>query len=528
MPTSMIGLTARARDEARMDVEQEFTLKRRDYERFRDLILEKSGLYFPKEKRLSLERGLTESLEDSTYSDLDKYYGVLESANSSHREWDRLVSSLTVGETYFYRNTGHFDALANRVLPELIARRSQASRRLRIWSAGCATGEEPYSIAMLLRELIPDLDTWNIRILATDINRTSLKRAQAGLYSSWSFRGVDKNIQERCFSQDGEKQWAIADEIKQMVTFDYVNLVGDSYPSATNNTGAMDVILCRNVTIYFSREVTQTVTNRFYECLVGGGWLIPGASEPSMLFYQAFQQCSFPRAIMYRKPAEPHVSTQPRLPSRPILTNATGPEMVTTARPQPRVEDKTTAQPDPEPSPVSAAPDSYETAVSLVRRGHLDSAIAELRAKLDQEPDFDPAYHMMGKIYANKGDLKEAQHWCEQAVERDKLRPEPYYTLSMVYQQCGLQAKAIEVLSKGIYLDRDFVLAHYGLAQLHKHQGNDKLARKSLQDAQRILADRPKFEQVREGDGMVAGTLLQLVETELATRNGAGPSGPSG
>ena len=231
---------------------QELELVRTDYERFRDLVLERSGLYFSEDKRQALRRGLAEALEASTCAGLDEYYELLRSSPSTHPEWDLVVSALTVGETYFFRNKGHFDALAKHILPEIIAQREHSSRRIRIWSAGCATGEEPYSVAIALRELIPNLESWNILILATDINRDALRKAREGLYGAWSFRGVERCIQDRYFRLNGKKQFAIADGIKRLVTFDYLNLVEDRYPSLANNTNGMDVILCRNVTIYFT------------------------------------------------------------------------------------------------------------------------------------------------------------------------------------------------------------------------------------------------------------------------------------
>ncbi len=179
-------------------------LTQTDYEHFRDLILERSGLHFPEEKQHSLRRGLAEALEASTCSSLDEYYELLRYSPSTHREWDQVVRALTVGETYFLRNKGHFDALATHILPEIIARREHSSRRIRIWSAGCATGEEPYSVAITLRELIPNPESWNILILATDINRDALRKAREGLYGAWSFRGVEKRIQDHYFHLNGK------------------------------------------------------------------------------------------------------------------------------------------------------------------------------------------------------------------------------------------------------------------------------------------------------------------------------------
>jgi len=503
-------------------MDKEFKLTQTDYQRFRDLVLKRSGLYFPEEKQHSLRRGLAEALQASPCASLDEYYELLRTNSSSSVEWDRVVSALTVGETYFLRNKGHFDALTRHILPEIIARREHSSRRIRIWSAGCATGEEPYSVAIALRELIPNLESWNILILATDINRDALRKAREGLYGAWSFRGVEKRIQDRCFRLirlNGKKQFAIADEVKRMVTFDYLNLVEDRYPSLTNNTNGMDVILCRNVTIYFTPEVTQEVLGRFRNCLVDGGWLIPGASEPNMIFYRDFEARNYPGAVLYRKPAATRAKARPApvfehvapvfqppapafQPSAPVVS-APKPE------PLPRVPDvKKERKPPP--------PDPYEAALKLLEAGQADEALVKLYEKLDQDPDFAPTYYTLGKIYANKGNLEEAQHWCERAIKKDKLHPEPYYTLSMVYQQHGMLDQATDALKKTIYLDREFVLAHYNLAQLYQQQDKTRLARKSLQNVQRLMQGKPTHEPVPEGDGLVVGRLLQLAEMGLA------------
>lgn len=503
-------------------------LTQMDYQRFRDLVLERSGLHFSADKRQALRRGLTEALTASPCTSLDEYYGLLRSSPSSSHEWDHMISALTVGETYFLRNKGHFDALTTHILPEIIARRERSSRRIRIWSAGCATGEEPYSVAIALRELIPNLESWNILILATDINRDALRKAREGMYGAWSFRGVEKRIQDRHFRLNGTRRFAIAGSIKRMVAFDYLNLVEDRYPSLTNNTNGMDVILCRNVTIYFTPEVTQKVLGRFYNCLTDGGWLIPGASEPNMVFYRDFQSRNFPGAVVYQR----QVVAQAKVRPAPVFK----PQMPVLEPPAPAFEPPRPVARAPKPEPIPWAPglkpdvkeeqkpplppppppDPYEMALALLEAGQMDEALVKLYEKLDQDPDFAPTYYTLGKIYAKKGNLEEAQHWCERAIKKDKLRPEPYYTLSMIYQQHGMLDEATDALKKTIYLDRDFVLAHYNLAQLYQQSGKERLARKALQNVQRLLEGKPRHEPVPEGDGMVAGRLLQLAEMQLA------------
>ena len=175
-----------------------------DFLRFRNLVLERSGLYFPEKRRASLEVGLFKALAATTSFtseggyDLDDYYNLLRDKNNptGKVELERLIHTLTIGETHFFRDEAQFNALATHVLPELITRKRAAAAaigpavkpQLRIWSAGCATGEEPYSIAILLTELLPDIDQWHILILATDINQESLVRARQAHYSDWSFR----------------------------------------------------------------------------------------------------------------------------------------------------------------------------------------------------------------------------------------------------------------------------------------------------------------------------------------------------
>ncbi len=491
---------------------KDFKLSQTDYERFRDFILERIGLDFPEDKRHLLTRGLAEVLTLTGNSNLDQLYLMLQSRAATNALWDQVISVLTVGETYFFRNANHWDALRTQILPELMAQREHSTRRIRIWSAGCATGEEPYSIAMLLRETIPNLDSWNILILATDLNREALRKAQEGLYGSWSFRGVDRRIQDTYFKLEG-KFYAISDHIKRMVTFNYLNLVGDKYPSLTNNTNAMDIILCRNVTIYFTPQITLEVVHRFHETLTDGGWLIPGPSEPNMVFYGDFETRNLPGTVVYQKTRSATLRAPksinvfaPMLPQVPAFTTAPAVQPVRLPG-----ENGRTAITPPKP-----AADPFGTALQLIQEGRLDEALVKLYEKLDRDAAFVPTYYTLGKIYANKGNLEEAQAWCEKAIQKDKLHAAPYYTLSLVYQEHGLADQAIDALKRAVYLDRDFVLAHYTLAQLYQRQGDQANAQRALHNALRLLENLPRDQAVPEGDGMMVGRLRESIEHEIA------------
>ncbi len=178
-----------------------------------------------------------------------------------------------------------------------------------------------------------------------------------------------------------------------MVTFDYLNLVEDRYPSLTNNTNGMDVILCRNVTIYFTPEVTKKVLDRFYNCLTDGAWLIPGASGPNMVFYQDFESRNFPGAVLYQKPAaarakaRPAPAFKPQMPAfKPLAPLVRAPE----SKPFPGVPD-VKKQEKPQPPP----PDPYEMALALLEAGQADEALVKLYEKLDQAPGFAPTYYTL-------------------------------------------------------------------------------------------------------------------------------------
>ena len=484
---------------------KDFQLTQTDYERFRGFILDRIGLDFPEDKRHLLTRGLAEVLDATGNANLDQLYLMLQGRSATSTLWDQVVSVLTVGETYFFRNTSHWEALRQQILPQIMAHREHSSRRIRIWCAGCSTGEEPYSVAMLLHETIPNLASWNILILATDLNREALRKAQLGQYGSWSFRGVDKRRQDTYF-QLADRFYAIDEQIKRMVTFNYLNLVSDPYPSLTNNTNAMDIILCRNVTIYFTPQVTLSVVGRFHEALTDGGWLIPGPSEPNMVFYGDFETRNFPGTVVYQKarpaaarPAKSFKVVAPVLPQVPAFVTETF-----------------AAAPRPASAPAKLA-DPFDAALQLIQDGQLDEALVKLYEKLDHDAAFVPTYYTLGKIYANKGNLEEAQAWCEKAIQKDKLHAAPYYTLSLVYQEHGLTDQAIDVLKRAIYLDREFVLAHHNLAQLYQQRGDTLNAQRSLHNVLRLLDNQPRDQLIPEGDGLMVGRLRELVESALGS-----------
>jgi len=342
--------------------------------------------------------------------------------------WQKLVAEMTVGESYFYRNQAQFDALRLHILPQLIEqRRALGSRYLRLWSAGCAAGEEPYSLAMLLRELLPDWRDWSIFILATDINQVFLEQAQNGLYRASAFRSeTPPDLVDRWFSRQGER-YLLDESIRQMVTFRWLNLRDSSYPNPSNFTIQHDLILCRNVTIYFSQQDTQAVVNRLHGALQEGGWLLVGHAEPQLHVYDAFQMEQVAGTILYRKSATPQAQPITAPPSAPPLQW---------------------------PDWMLQAAASEATSPPPVRPGHQEQAetLAQARRLIDRE------------------DWPQALRLLDSFENFDPYNPLVHFVRALILAHAS-RLKAIDALQQAIYCEPSFALAHYWQGELWHREG---------------------------------------------------------
>ena len=272
-------------------------------QRFKERISEKTGLRIRSQDDDNLCKVIHARTKFHKLSTPEAYYQFLNNdTDQSRHEQQELIGLLTVGESYFFRDKGQFELLKNVILPELIACR-KSERILRIWSAGCSTGEEPYSFAILVDELFPQLQDWDILILGTDINKEALERARRGVYTKWSFRMVDPLIRERYFVKRND-EWEIDEKIKRMVEFHYGNLLGNSFPVQTSQIHNMDIILCRNVFIYLNDKAISGVIKKFTATLNEGGYLITGHGELYAQNLRQLRTILFQESAVYKKISE--------------------------------------------------------------------------------------------------------------------------------------------------------------------------------------------------------------------------------
>lgn len=260
-------------------------------------VYEHCGLSFGLSSKFIVQKRIAKRLLALQIDSYQKYYYHLLYDRDAEEELDRLVELLTTSETYFFREQPQLRAFQDEILPEIVeSRRSLNLRTLRIWSAGCATGEEPYTIAMLMLEKEIDKE-WKIEIFGSDINRVCLQKARSGLYREISFRTTDSYFRNKYFEKHDDKLFRIKDEVKRHVTFGRVNL----FDMKTMMGDAFDVIFCRNVIIYFDKEAKRNVITSFYERIAPGGFLLLGHSETLLNVSTQFKLRHLKADMVYQK-----------------------------------------------------------------------------------------------------------------------------------------------------------------------------------------------------------------------------------
>lgn len=264
----------------------------------RDLIHDYCGIYFDDGSKFLLQRRLTRRLEQRQLGSFEQYYHFLRYDRKRDEELAVLVDNLTTNETYFFREVSQLRAFSEEILPEL-RERLAARKRLRIWSAGCSTGEEPYTIAIMLLESGDWWRDWEIEIIGSDINQRVLHTARKGVYKKNSHRATSPEMLSRYFLDDGKGDYRIVDRVRELVSFNYVNLLD---PFKTSLIRDLDVIFCRNVIIYFDQKAKRKVIESFWEKLREGGYLLLGHSESLINISSAFTLRTLKHDMVYQKP----------------------------------------------------------------------------------------------------------------------------------------------------------------------------------------------------------------------------------
>lgn len=390
----------------------------------------------------------------------------------SHSIVDALIRHLTITETYFFREKPVFDLLEQEILPDLIRSRQNTGRFLRIWSAGCSTGEEIYSVAMLLTRLLPDLPHWNLTLIGTDVNPSVLKQARGGTYRDWSFRMTPEAIRSRFFTRNSDQTYQLDPQVCSLVKFERHNLATDAFPSLLAGPGSFDLILCRNVLMYFAPETRRRLLQQFTQCLTAPGWFFSSLNEVASINTPALERKYSPNAIIFHKSGRELHFIQPVLPTN------TGP-----------------AQPGFEPVLATTLP----------------AAIQAATPRLTSEPvlRLTPARDWQKLATGGNGSADSVPN--QPPLQVDRLDPVPHFLEAVIQSETGDTEAALRGLRQVIFLDPDFILAHYLTGVLYHGQGKFQLAQRSWRNALVLLNRQADTDLVAHAEGITVGRFKAMI-----------------
>ncbi len=466
--------------------------------RLSDHIISRMGLYFPRERWAELENKITSASNSLGFADTASCIEWVLSSRTDQRQLEILANCLTNGETYFFRENKSLAALTARAIPDIIKAHQKTEKSIRIWSAGCSTGEEPYTLAMIVSGM-PELLGWKINILGTDINQKVLAVAEEGLYEEWSFRGVDAETRSRYFTKEANGGYRVLPEIKKLVSFMHLNLIDDVYPSLINNTNALDLILCRNVLMYFTPQNVVKIIGKFQKALVAEGWLLVSPVEISIVDQALFTPLYLSGAVLHKK-----------------KTAAVAPPAGTGIKPPAALTVKT---------PKTAAKktslnfeEMYQAAMQYYRDADYDRAIQAFSGLSGLEPADIRIFQFLSRSFANKGMLPDAEKWCLQAISANKINPASLYLLALIRIEQQRIGEAIIILRQALYLEPDFVVAHYTLANLYHRGGKETETERHLRIALQILQTVQAGTELPESEGISAGKMSEMIASINAQR----------
>jgi chemotaxis protein methyltransferase CheR len=464
-----------------------------EFERVRSLLAAAAGLVFDECRRDSLAYSVGERMSACSLATVGDYLALLAAPGASD-ELQALLNEVTIQETHFFRNPPQFRALRTHVLPQLLRRAAEdGSRRLRIWSAGCSTGEEPYSVAMLLRELLPVADGWDVRVLATDVSTRALAAARAARYGARALLAAPPDDVARWFDRERD-DYVVRPEVRSLVEFRHHNLVTEPVPFGPDEP--VDLILCRNVTIYFDRDTTRRLVTSFHESLADGGYLFLGHSETLWQLNERFRLVTLGDAFVYRRDMVAEAGLAERrtvLPDRRTgddgLPSSGDRRLARGDRRASRWEAMTRSRALPFPRTASVVPDPAPPPDPV---GEVRSALRDGR-------------------YADAAALAAA------VSVADPLRADAHSLHGLALANLGRDAEALVELRKAVYVDPLAGFAHFLLGGVQARLGDAAGAARSYRAAAEALGRSADDDVAAELGGRSVGELVDLCR-QLADR----------
>jgi len=453
---------------------------------FKALIKERCGLNFDDARNAILEDSIRKRMSIRRIKSPSVYLSVVA---SEQQEFNDLVNLVTINETYFFREHAHLKLLAERLVPERLSDKG-FSGKIRILSAGCSTGEEPYSIALYLMEKYGINDF--ISVIGVDIDSAAIEKAQKGVFGSYSFRCFPDDLKERYFEECGCNHYKIKDFVRERVEFRKLNLLSDSYPEELK---MLDIIFYRNVSIYFEPETQRRIFSNLAALLKEGGCLFLSATETLSHNFGILSLVETDGVFFFRKEQKnsgyktdnSSMDVKPCVSSRQIVTN----------RPR-RIPQNVSHSVEHLLSVAHKGRDSsafFDDALSLAKGKRYVEALEKIDAIAEDDKSFVKAQMLKASILINMKDMKEAETACIRGIEADKWCLEGYVLLGLIYKMQNDYENSLKKFKEAIYIQSSFWPAHFFLAELYSSVGESQKACREYEITMRLLTkeDTPDY-----------------------------------
>ncbi len=511
------------------------------------------GLRYQPHQWSDLLRLLKPAARELGFSDSTTFLACLVRGEFDERMTRVLAKHLTIGESYFFREIVVFSILREQLLPSLLERKeAQGDRQIRVWSAGCSTGEEVYTIAILLDSFLRGRSDWKYSVLGTDVNPVAIERAREGVYRDWSFRDLPSEIHKDYFDRTEDGRHMVAQRIRENTEFRMLNLVSAPalYPAG------FDLIFCRNVMMYFTREKVKSVVHGFRRSLKEEGWLIPSMTETTLINNPGFEGVRFGEATLFRK--QPHVAkffNFVRAEFRPVdsaegesasptkglrnpfaglfpdsdrMRHATdaaaesgeAADHTLTADPgegtdHPRTADPGEAADHPRTADPGEAADHPWTAEGLLRaaRTAAPDRASSVPGENDGNGEIEQVHELIreARRHADAGRLEQALSATRAAIAHNKMDPHAHFMHGTILRENGDTTQAMLAFERALYLNQDFIPAHFSIGALYHHLGNMPKARRHFGIAMQLIEALGDMDIVIEPGTISAQRMVEII-----------------
>ena len=472
------------------------------------IIKERIGLHYPIERKPDLEKGLRAAAEELHISDPSDLINFIATNQVTPELRQLLVKYLTIGETYFFREPAALYLLFEN-LKSVFERRRESGRHLKIWSAGCCTGEEIYSAAILLHQQLPDIREWKLSLMGSDVNLSFLKKAKEGIYHDWSFRGVQSSIIQSFFNKISNNDYEVIDSIRKQVKFQYLNLFENAYPSPLNGTNTLDVILCRNVLMYFNEQGRKNILEKFYAALNPGGLFVVSLTELSNIPPDLFEPVIKGNTVIFRK--------------KPIHKTASVSININQDSALQRLNDiiKNTPVVIPKIQKKLSANNLFTLTANDIQEKelNLDEILEVLSSKSLKkkysESQIEVFYLTAITHFIKSRNLVQAESLNEQALNELKLSIPLYILHSKILSETNKETEALETLKKCLFLDNSNFVINYLIAQIYKRLNKNREATKYFETTTKLLAGKETTYQIPELENMSIRELKEIITLSM-------------